>query len=306
MYYSAYQDDINKIITIPFLLYVDDLVIYIAGQDLDVMMKIIFDQANAVQKWYDDNNLSINYTKTKFQIFCKPNCVIPPEFTSPILLNNGQSIEYVHTFKYLGVMLDSNLNFRDHFNAVTKKVSQSLGYLHGLKRHLTDKVMAIMINSHIHSIMDFCIDIWAIQTDAQLDSIQHKVNSFLVKFMFPSLAKKFRHKKHSRFKINKQAIKINELLCKCNLLTIRERRDLFLYKYAFKHLQDQISSSAIRRSWPLLTVTSCNFAQKSINYRATKLWNKLPRDWDPNLSYNKYVQAVREHIINARDDQYCY
>lgn len=166
--------------------------------------------------------------------------------------------------------------------------------------------MAIMINSHIHSIMDFCIEVWAIQTDAQLDSVQHKVNSFLVKYLYPSLAKKFLHKKHSRFKINKQNIKVNDLLSKFNLLTFSEHRDLFLYKHAFKFLQENKSTSATRRTWPLLSVKLCNFAQNSVSYRATKLWNKLPRDWDLSMSYNKFVQSVREHIVNARKDLFYY
>src|SRR6202000_2206711 len=71
MFYAAYQNDISDVIDTPFLLYVDDLVIYLAGQNLEDILKYIADQANLVQKWYTDNNMSINYSKTKYQIFRK-------------------------------------------------------------------------------------------------------------------------------------------------------------------------------------------------------------------------------------------
>lgn len=183
LYYAAYQNDIGEVLTVPFLLYVDDLAIYIAGQDLDVMMKCIVQQASLVQKWYDDNNLIINYDKTKYQIFTKSRDPVPSKYhTLPITLANGQVIEQVQTFKYLGGTLDSSLSFRDHLDTVSRKVSNRLGFLYGVKRHLTDKVMAIMISCHIHSLMDYCLEIWAIQSDAQLDSIQRKVNFFSSQF----------------------------------------------------------------------------------------------------------------------------
>lgn len=269
-------------------------------------MKVIIDQAHRIQQWYNDNNLLMNYSKTKYQIFHKFQNLIPSIYDVPIKLNNGQLIERVNSFKYLGVHLDSNLNFPDHFNVVSEKVSNKLGFFHGVKRHLTEKVMAVMINSHIHSVMDYCIDIWAIHTDAQLDTIQRKVNSFLIKFLFPSFVKKFRHRRHSRFKVSKNEISINDLLLRLKLLTIRERRDLFLYKYAFKNLRSLKSVSSTRRTWPLLIVPTLKFAQKSINYRAIQLWNKLPRNWDPNMSYNVYVQSCRELIINNRGNQFYY
>lgn len=69
--FGAYQDDIADVITLPFLLYADDLVIYIAGTDLDVLIEVLKSQTILIQQWYEDNNMTLNYDKTKFQIFCK-------------------------------------------------------------------------------------------------------------------------------------------------------------------------------------------------------------------------------------------
>lgn len=118
--------------------------------------------------------------------------------------------------------------------------------------------------------------------------------------------KVYKFRKNTKFKSCKQSFNINVLLAECNLMTILESRDLFLYKYAFKNLQHTKSSSATRRTWLLLSVPSLKFGQKSINYRGIKLWNKLPRDWDPKMTLTQYEQACREFIISNRQDQFYY
>lgn len=96
-------------------------------------------------------------TKPNFRFFAK---IIPEKYVnSPLILDSGHEIDQVSCFKYLGVELDSSLNFKQHFDSVNKRISGNLGYLYGLKRYLNDKVMSIMLNSHVHSMADYCIDI---------------------------------------------------------------------------------------------------------------------------------------------------
>jgi hypothetical protein len=306
--YAAFQNDISEIIKLPFLLYCDDLSIYLAGTDLNLIIQSITVQANVIQQWYDNNNMKLNYDKTKYQIFYKSVCKIPTNFiNTPIILGNNQQIEQVQLYKYLGIYFDNSLTFKDHFNHVMKRVSSSLGYLYGIKRQLTEKVMIIMINCHVHCIIDYCVSIWAVQSDALLSSIQSKVDSFLRNYFLPSIAKKIRKKKKV-FKVFKSRIDICELRRKCNMLTLIERRELFLYKYAFKNLSHLKSSSESRRTWPLLDlpVSRLKFTNGSINFRAIKLWNALPRNWDGNMSYNQYILMCRELILSKRKEEFLY
>lgn len=197
---------------------------------------------------YTKNNLSLNYDRTKYQIFHKVNHPIPSVYVNrPLSLDSGHVIEQVTSFKYL--------------------------YLYGLKRYLTDIVMQIMLNSHVNSISDYCIDIWATLTTPQLVTIQNKVDRFLVNFYLPAIAKKIRLHKSQYYKDFRHNINIVELHTKCKSLTLIERRDLFLLKHAYNNLLHTKTVSSSRRSFPLLSlpVARTTIAQKNINFRAAKL-----------------------------------
>ena len=54
----------------------------------------------------------------------------------PKLMCNGDEIELVFEFKYLGVIFDSTFNFNCHFNNVVKRLASAVGCLIFLKRFL--------------------------------------------------------------------------------------------------------------------------------------------------------------------------
>lgn len=173
--YSAYQDDIAKIIYLSFILYADDLCVYLAGDNLDDMICKLLAQIDSIIKWYDDNNMKINFDKTKYQIFHKCKDPLPPKYCNlPLILNGGQEIEQVTCFKYLGVHIDSVLGFNVHYQSVLNRVSSNLGCIFSVKRYLTDKLLSIFISCYIHSIIDYGINIWGVKTNLQFDAIQKR------------------------------------------------------------------------------------------------------------------------------------
>ncbi len=97
------------------------------------------------------------------------------------------TIERVYSFEYLGISLDCTLSFKLHFESVLNKLSNKIKYLRGFKRYLNKRVFKVMVNAHIHSVIDYGIDIWAVLTDKQLDVIQRKVDRFLSEVAYPVL-----------------------------------------------------------------------------------------------------------------------
>ena len=49
------------------------------------------------------------------------------EGISPIYLN-GINLEYADSFKYLGVVVDEKLTFKNHYNELLKNVSRKVQY----------------------------------------------------------------------------------------------------------------------------------------------------------------------------------
>ena len=72
-----------------------------------------------------DNKLSPNSQKTEFMIIGHPLSTRIPELPETLKLN-GSKIERVEKTKYLGIIIDENLNWDEQFKRVRSKINTGL------------------------------------------------------------------------------------------------------------------------------------------------------------------------------------
>ena len=98
-----------------------------------------------VFKWLDVNKLCLNLSKSKFMLFQMPQKRFPN-----LLFNiDRMHIEQVTEFNFLGLIIDSNLNWKAHLNAISTKISRIIGLLHKLKYIFPKQVLHSIYNSLI-------------------------------------------------------------------------------------------------------------------------------------------------------------
>ncbi len=68
--------------------------------------------------WLVSNKLTLNTNKSKFMITTRKKCS-QQDFLVQL---NGTNLEKCDSYKYLGVHLDKDLNWKAYINYVTKKV----------------------------------------------------------------------------------------------------------------------------------------------------------------------------------------
>jgi hypothetical protein len=78
---------------------------------------------NCVQKWCVEKGLSVNANKTGMVLFTK-KCT-SAGFTAPRLFNT--KLKFAHQMKYLGVTLDSKLDWNAHIENRVRKASIATG-----------------------------------------------------------------------------------------------------------------------------------------------------------------------------------
>ena len=61
----------------------------------------------------------------------------------------GLHIEQVHEFNFLCLIIDANLNWKTHLNAIGTKVTRIIGLLHKLKYIFPKKILHSIYNSLI-------------------------------------------------------------------------------------------------------------------------------------------------------------
>jgi hypothetical protein len=142
---------------------------------------------------------------------------------------------------------------------------------------------------YVHSVTDYCVDIWTVQNDNRLSTFQDKINRFLINYFFPAIVKKCSLKKS--YTSARNSINADELLNICNFLNIKERSDFVLLKNLYKRHNSALLVFMVRsinNPWPQLPVIrhSTSSYERSLEYRRRKLWNCLPKHWILNsLSY---------------------
>ena len=78
----------------------------------------------------------------------------------PALKINNYEIKRSSSIKFLGVMVDEHLNWKDHINIIENKLSKNLGLLHKAKQFLNAKAMKSLYFSFIHRFLTYGNIVW--------------------------------------------------------------------------------------------------------------------------------------------------
>ena len=136
--FLLYINDLPNVSTkMKFFLFVDDTNIYFEADDMLKVEKVVNNELKKLYLWLNVNRLSLNVSKTNYIIFHPYNKPLKKHIT--IKMNKKAIIEKYH-IKYLGVIIDSHLNWKQHILSITKKMSRCIGIMCKL-RHFVNKNM---------------------------------------------------------------------------------------------------------------------------------------------------------------------
>ncbi|XP_055542976.1 uncharacterized protein LOC129728552 [Wyeomyia smithii] len=102
-------------------MYADDIVLVNATTSTEQLQTLINEDLERLLRWMNQHKLTLNAAKTKYMLF-------NDNMGSTLnILYNGEQIELVQNFKYLGVWFDSELKWTYHIRELNKKLSQVAG-----------------------------------------------------------------------------------------------------------------------------------------------------------------------------------
>ena len=105
------------------ILFADDTSLIHAGKNPDNIVKEINDEIPNIISWLNANELSLNLEKTNFILFSPKNA---PKLKADLLINHTKITE-VNQTKFLGVIIDNNLNWSAHIRYIQNKIAKGLG-----------------------------------------------------------------------------------------------------------------------------------------------------------------------------------
>ena len=114
------------------------------------MKKNISNKISKITTWLHSNKLKLNASKSKCMTFFKHPKIIP----KLNILANGNPIDEVQEFNFLGITIDQNLTWTPHIRKISIKISRVIGVLRKLKQIFPQHILRLIYNSLIHPKFD--------------------------------------------------------------------------------------------------------------------------------------------------------
>ena len=163
------NDLVNASELFSYILYADDTTLFLSDNDHE---SLIFKANREVEKiavWFQANKLLMNTSKTKFMVF-SPKGTRQPNVNCTLQIN-GASIPQVNHTNFLGLTIDHKLNWDQHINAISRKISRGIGILSRLKSFLPTYTLQMLYNTLILPHFNYCCLVWGRATQNRLQKV---------------------------------------------------------------------------------------------------------------------------------------
>ena len=147
--FILYMNDLPPHIDNNIDMFADDSTLYTSGHNVDDIQRSLRTNLNAVTTWCEDNRMILNVAKTKCMLITTKQRRHHMRNNQLAITPNVQELQKVKRHKVIGVVVDENLQWREHVYGVFKKVSQTLALFRRIKHCLPKWSKVMFYNANI-------------------------------------------------------------------------------------------------------------------------------------------------------------
>ena len=274
--FSLYINDLPDVVTTGSInIFADDTCLYTSGYCISDTISSVNKNLDRVHAWFKDNKMELNLSKTKSMIIgCSRLRHRYIEGSSFRIMIYDQPVEIVSKYKYLGVIIDENLSWKDHIDYIASRVSQRLAILRCCREFLPQSSRVLFYKSCIRPVMEYSSVAWSNCCQTVLKRLA-SLEGYAARLITNS----------------KPRTRTQPLLDELHLPRLKDRLDYFqaVLTYRCVHnlargymrniftFRSSLCSRVTRNSKSLLLPRPrTNFMKRTFHYRGSQLWNNLP------------------------------
>ena len=260
--------------SLTFYLFADDTNIYYESSDLLNIQKTVNRELRKVHKWLEANRLALNIEKTNIVIFHSPQRII----TDRIALKLGKKkIKQESRVRFLGVLLDSTLSWRNDLTELSKKLARTTGIFYKIRHYALRDTLTLLYHAIYAPFLFYGVSLWGLTHPSLKDPtfiLQKKVLRIIV----------FSEKTAPSAPIfdNLRILKLNDIITYQTTSFLFECVQNFSPSFFHSYFTsiERIRNIGTRQSTGGdLFALCCNTTQyglRSFHYSGVRLWNSLP------------------------------
>ena len=251
--------------------FADDTNLLITNKNLKQLKKHLNLDLCKLNKWLKANKISLNASKTELLVFRHPNKNITYDLKIKL---NGKKLMPSKFVKYLGLILDSHLNWRFHTDILASKLSRSIGMLCKIRHYVDCITLRSIYYGIFSSLMTYGSQIWG--------QFQNKyVNRIL----------KLQDKAVRIINFGSSFDSRNPLYCKSKILKLSDNIKLLNFIFVYDSIKNNLPSIfnnnftrvnkyhnhntryATKNTVALPKIKTQIYGIKSIKYQSSSSWN---------------------------------
>ena len=267
------------------ILFADDSSFSVSNTNYNIMVNTLNLEIQKIYQWTTANKLSINVSKTQLLNFSNRF----PDLAqgSDVVSMGDERLDMVTSCKYLGVLVDNKLTFKQHICHVISKISKNTGILYRIRNNIPKKARIDYYYSLIYPYLTYNVIVWGGTFSNHLSNliIQQK-RTVRVLADLP-------YNEH-----------ISSIFYELKILKFTDIYKFYVSIYMFQNKNSEKfkKDHAINTRNRHLAQPSFNrlsICQHSVNYLGPHIWNNLPeyiRDLD---SLKKFKYELKNYLIES-------
>ena len=275
-------------------LFADDTYLSLYGQNIQSLEKSANLEMKKISRWFSANKLTLNVSKSKFMIIKRKNNK-SKEFQ---LKYNGKKMERCSFYKYLGVYIDEQLNWKKHVDYLCEKLSKMSGMFAKL-RHICDmNLLKTIYYALVESHLQYCNLIWGSANEKVLEPLL-KLQSKILRIIC--------------FLPNGESNTI-QAQRKTELLNLKQLNNFGIAKFMFRFKNGKLPKSyenffkvrSGQQRYLLRNRTkedyicewgNTNYGMKRLQYEGVQLWNNIPGEIRNIRTLKEFKNKYKSFLI---------
>ena len=293
--YIDYINQCSKLLK--FVLFADDTNVFMSSPNFFTLIESLNKELTLLSDWFKSNKLSLNLAKTTYLIFGKRkiNANYNPNLS---VILDGAYISLATSAKFLGITIDSQLNWKFHINKLILKLNRNSAVISKIRHKINATVALKLYDTLINSHISYCAIVWAAGSNT---TKLHKLHPIQKRTL------------HSVVQAHHRASS-KPIFFNLKRLTIFDIYKSQVGSFMFANMHGQTPStlpnisktnldfhSRLTRSSSLLHIpfARTNIRQSSLTIYAPRLWNTIPLYIKETISSIIFKKRLKKWLLSA-------
>jgi len=291
--FLIYVNDISEVIpNADIRLFADDTNVFVHGKHINSVAA----DANAVllmiNKWFIENKLSLSLDKTCFSVFGCRNVD-----TAIVHLHiSNHSLKHVRSCKYLGVIIDDELSWKEHIHNLYNILLKFIRIFYKIRAVVPNSMLKMLYFSFIYPRLLYGIEVYGTAGSTilrKLKTLNNKLLRILQRKPFDSSTAGL-YKSYDTLPIDK-LYEFRLLLLMHNFVHHKHRLPNAFLHYFVPNKAIHDFNTRTKTDFHLYSVNKTQ-GQKCVKYNGSLLWNRLPSSLKSYTSTTLYKRTLKLYL----------